>query len=140
MKCTIHYVLHSLKLSIIRPTVERGRDIICTLPMRSHEWTRMPAQRKSVKDKCVAGRGSGWRHNECVQRIERVFSHAHQILFDAYRWLPLRGRIIPEHRVGWVHSAIGTVVAWGSQVRKVRRKKRRKKRKEFWKTRKGKKK
>lgn len=59
MKCAIHYVLHSLKLSIIRSTVERERDIIhkCTLPMRNHEWTRMPTQRKSVKDKCVAVRG-----------------------------------------------------------------------------------
>lgn len=67
---------------------------------------------------------SGWRHNECVQRIERVFSHAHRILFDACRRLPLRERLIPQRRVR-TSSAMGTAVAWGSQPRKVRRKKKR---------------
>lgn len=65
---------------------------------------------------------SGWRHNECVQRIERVFSHAHRILFDACRRLPSRGRLIPQRRVR-TSSAMGTAVARGSQPRKVRRKK-----------------
>lgn len=96
-----------------------------SLFVRSHEWTRMPTQYKSVKNKRVAIRRMVGGHNECVQRIERVFFHAHRVLFDARRRHSLTRRFIPEHYRP--SSGMGTAVARGSQARKVRKKKRKEK-------------
>lgn len=45
---------------------------------------------------------SGWRHSECVQRIERVFSHAHRVPFWCASKLPLRDGSSPKrHRASF---------------------------------------
>jgi len=100
----IHYT--NLVEVIHNPTdVKRGRDNV-PLPMHSHDWTRMPAQRKSVKNKRVAVGVVGGTI-KCVQRIERVSSHAHRILFDAYR--TSLTRTVHPCRVGWIPSSLGEV-------------------------------
>lgn len=62
----------------------------------------------------------GWRHNECVQRIERVFFHAH--LFDAHRRLPLRETVHPQT----LNEFSGGYRCRLGKLRKVRKKKREK--------------
>lgn len=98
------------------------------LSMRSHEWTRMPAQRKSVKNKRVAVRGLVGGTTNAFNG-SNVFSPM-LIKFSLMRIGDFPYETVPSPERRRSFSGGFRAVAWGSQAREVRKKEERKRREE----------
>lgn len=82
--------------------------------MRGHEWTRMPAQHKSVKRKNInVLQYGGWLAAQWMRPIERVFLPcSSKLILMRIRRLPLRRRFIPETPPSgerWTPPSLGEV-------------------------------